>query len=342
VMKRYENRIVAALVQYLFLIVMCSKLRTINGAPYSTTTWRRGNANANRRNNVINSMQCTQTKSYFFRSQCSDNGYLTVHRNRVLVQTTGLSDSHEQAEFMIEMCTNTSATSWMENGSYSPSRPIMRYRHKKSKKYICFSKKGRVRVVNKKHVERRGALCMFRQVPVSSNNPYEDKTYHRLQSVHNRRWHLGFNHKNSSLSYIKDREPHKGALPRIGRHFDSRKCDYKFFAGEYLPVEEMWSGGFDLIRDHKINKFSSKAAINSEMIITNEVGDGKDDTASASEFKISKAHKEALLQQQILNKMRQRKIRHSRHKKPRLSRREKNGLKELRRKQPMSKSYKNN
>merc|ERR1712098_716323 len=133
----------------------------------------------------------------------------------------------------------------------------------------------------------------------------------------------------------KDREPHKGALPRIGRHFDSRKWDYKFFAGEYLPVEEMWSGGFDLIRDHKINKFSSKAAINSEMIITNEVGDGKDDTAIVSDFKISKAHKEALLQQQILSKMRKRKIRHYKHKRPRLSRREKKGLKELRRKQPM-------
>lgn len=185
---------------------------------------------------------------------------------------------------------------------------------------------------------------MFRQVPVSSSNPYEDKTYHRLQSVHNRKWHLGFNHKNSSLAFMKDREDHKAALPRIGRHYDPRKCDFKFFAGEFLPFEEEWSGGFDLIRDHKLNKFSSKAAINSEMIITNEVGDGldKEDTAIVSDFKISKAHKEALLQQQILSKMRKRKIRHYKHKRPRLSRREKKGLKELRRKQPMSKSYKSN
>ena len=95
---RFRNRIVAALVQYLFIVVMCCQMRTIDGAPYSPTTGRRGYANANRRNNVINSMQCTQTKSYFFRSQCSDNGYMTVHRNRVLVQTTGLNDSHEQGK----------------------------------------------------------------------------------------------------------------------------------------------------------------------------------------------------------------------------------------------------
>ena len=65
------------------------------------------------------------------------------------------------------------------------------------------------------------------------------------------------------------------------------------------------------------------------------------DTVRGSDIKISKAYKEKLLQQQALNKMtryqRKRKIRHFKHKKPRLSRRVKNGLK-YERKQPMSKS----
>ena len=188
----------------------------------------------------------------------------------------------------------------------------------------------------------RGSLCMFRQVPVDSVARYEDKTYHRLQSVHNRRWHLGFNHKSSSLTHIKGREPHKGAVPRHGKYFDPRKCDFKFFAGEHRPFQDLWSGGFDLIRDSKISKYVSKAAISEVDISTNElsVDISKNSVLVSDNTKISKAHKEALHRHQALYKQRQRKIRHFKHKRPRLSRQEKNGLKALRRKQPMSKSHK--
>ena len=185
-------------------------------------------------------------------------------------------------------------------------------------------------------VDRRGALCMFRQVAV-------DTTFHRLQSVHNRRWHLGFNHRPKALAAIKGREPHRAALPRNGRFFNPRKCDFKFYAGEHKPQEYVYPGGFDLIQTSTSNKFVSKAAKNSDIERGPiELGTSKD-TATTSERKISNAHKEALLQQQVLKQMKkryQKKIRHWKHKRPRPSRKEKKGLRAFKRKQPMSKSHK--
>ena len=79
--------------------------RTLSGAPQSPATGRRGSEVASpgvrgegvRRQNVITedtSQQCTEMRSQYLRSQCRDNGFLTVQRNRVLVQTTGLNTTH--------------------------------------------------------------------------------------------------------------------------------------------------------------------------------------------------------------------------------------------------------
>ena len=82
-------------------------------SPYSPTTGRRtsdsnyssssvsgGSWRPHHSKTVIHeNFQCTEKEqSYFFRSQCSDNGFLTVHRGRVLVQTTGLSDSDSEGK----------------------------------------------------------------------------------------------------------------------------------------------------------------------------------------------------------------------------------------------------
>jgi len=304
----------------IFLTMLCS----VETAPYSPTTGRRGSR----------AMQCTvQDLSFTFRSQCQDNGFLTVHRNKVFVQTTGLSQTHGDAEFEVEVCSR---------GSRRSRYPVVRYRHKKTNKYICFSKKGRVRVTSADHVDRRGRqkLCMFRQFPV-------DQTYHRLQNVQNRNWHLAFNHRNTSLATILGREPHRAALPRNGKYtYRPSKCDFQFHAEEKRTTEgEAWVGLIELINQSKNHgNIVSKAAISDIGISTNEVSADLEelvDTVRGSERKISKAYKEKLLQQQVLNKMsryqRKRKIRHLKHKKPRMSRRVKNGLKHGR-KQPMSKS----
>lgn len=284
---------------------------------------------------------CTESKSYFFRSQCSDNGFLTVVKNRVLVQTTGLDIHHGAAEFVVETCSSRLGSFPSSSKPSSSSSPIVRYRHKKSRKYICFTKRGKVRTVSKRQVDKRGLLCMFRQQPVEeADDLVEANTYHRLQSVHNRRWHLGFDHKNSSLSMIKG-TPHRGALPRRGKFFNPKKCDFKFFAGEYRTKnsdgEEVWDGVFDLVDR---NSMVSKAVdLNNVEVSTNELRSDRDKVVENSKKVISSALKEALQQQKVLRrkslKYRNR-IRHARHKKPRLNREKKNLLK--RSKKPISKS----
>jgi len=326
-MRRYELEKLAALV-ILFLTVM-SRVETSLGAPYSPTTGTRA---ARRTSSSL--IQCSVDSTFSFRSQCRDNGFLTVHRNKVFVQTSGLTRDHEDAEFDVEVC--------RRGGSRRTRQPpVVRYRHRNTNKYICFSRKGRVRVWSAEQVERRGRqkLCMFRQFPV-------DQTYHRLQSVQNRRWHLAFNHRNNSLATILGREPHRAALPRNGKYpYRQSKCDFQFHAEEKREIEgEAWLGLIELINHSKNNRNTvSKAAVSDIGISTNEVeADLPElDTVRGSDIKISKAYKEKLLQQQALNKItryqRKRKIRHFKHKKPRLSRRVKNGLK-YGRKQPMSKS----
>jgi len=333
-MKRYEYKIIAALVT--IVISMCCP-KTSLGAPYSPQTGRRG-SQTKLRGKVIHHT-CTESKSYFFRSQCSDNGFLTIVKNQVLVQTTGLNVHHSDAEFMVETCSRLGTFP----PSSSSSSPIVRYRHKKSRKYICFTKRGKVRTVSKRQVDKRGLLCMFRQQPVDeSEDLIESITYHRLQSVHNRRWHLGFDHRNSSLSMIKGREPHRGALPRRGKSFSPKKCDFKFFAGEHRTLSEgdLWEGVFDLINNRN-NMVSKAVDLNNDEVSTNELRADFVKAVEKSEYNsISKAHKEALQQQQVLNKKnrkyRNRRIRHKKHKQPRLNRKSKNYLRRM--KKPISKS----
>jgi len=334
-MKRYEYKIIAALVT--ILIAMCCPKDTY-GAPYPTpVSGRRGSATKHR-GKVIHHT-CTESNSYFFRSQCSDNGFLTVVKNRVLVQTTGLDMFHRDAEFVVETCSRLGASS---SSSLSSLSPIVRYRHKKSRKYVCFTKRGKVRTVSKRQVDKRGLLCMFRQQPVvEGDDVVQANTYHRLQSVHNRRWHLGFNHRNSSLSMIKGTS-HRGALPRRGKFFNPKLCDFKFFAGEFRTADsegpEIWDGVFDLLQR---NNMVSKA------VDLNNMDVGPDDLKAdidkivnkSKQVMISSAQKEFLQQQKVLRRKSARsrnRIRHARHKKPRLNREKKNLLK--RSKKPISKS----
>ena len=200
---------------------------------------------------------------------------------------------------------------------------------------------------SKRQVDKRGLLCMFRQQPVDeSEGLIESNTYHRLQSVHNRRWHLGFDHRNSSLSMIKGREPHRGALPRRGKSFSPKKCDFKFFGGEHRTISEaisegdLWEGLFDLTNDRN-NMVSKAVDLNNDEVSTNELRADFVKAVKKSEYNsISKAHKEALQQQQVLNKKnrkyRNRRIRHKKHKQPRLNRKSKNYLRRM--KKPISKS----
>ena len=104
----FRFRVLAALVVCLLTMGPCHP-RTLSGALQSPATGRRGSEVASpgvrgvRRQNVITTTrdtgrqgggQCTEMRSQYLRSQCRDNGFLTVQRNRVLVQTTGLNTTH--------------------------------------------------------------------------------------------------------------------------------------------------------------------------------------------------------------------------------------------------------
>ena len=102
----FRFRVLAALVVCSMLTMGPCHPRTLSGALQSPATGRRGSDVASpglrsgvRRQNVITTEmggghQCTEMRSQYLRSQCRDNGFLTVQRNRVLVQTTGLNTTH--------------------------------------------------------------------------------------------------------------------------------------------------------------------------------------------------------------------------------------------------------
>ena len=97
----FRFTVVAALVMCVLTMGPCHP-RTLSGAPQSPATGRRGPELGVRRQNVISGgggekgghHQCTEMRSQYLRSQCRDNGFLTVQKNRVLVQTTGLNTTH--------------------------------------------------------------------------------------------------------------------------------------------------------------------------------------------------------------------------------------------------------
>lgn len=199
-----------------------------------------------------------------------------------------------------------------------------------------------MRTVSKRQVDKRGLLCMFRQQPVvEGDDVVQANTYHRLQSVHNRRWHLGFNHRNSSLSMIKGTS-HRGALPRRGKFFNPKICDFKFFAGEFRTADsegpEIWDGVFDLLQRN--NMVSKAVDLNNMDVGADDLKADIDKIVNKSkQVMISSAQKEFLQQQKVLRRKSARsrnRIRHARHKKPRLNREKKNLLK--RSKKPISKS----
>ena len=94
----FRYKIIAALVT--ILIAMCCPKDTY-GAPYPVPGSGRRKGSASKHKGKVIHHTCTESNSYFFRSQCSDNGFLTVVKNRVLVQTTGLDMFHRDGKLNI-------------------------------------------------------------------------------------------------------------------------------------------------------------------------------------------------------------------------------------------------
>lgn len=326
-MKGYEYTILAALVT----IVMCSL-----GAP---SPRRRGvSQNSMKRGMEVRGLSCKtspasfqETHTFFIRSGCKESGYLTVVRDKVLIQTSGLDPSHRDAEFVKETCMNETSTSLHLQSSYSMG-PLVRYKHRNTDKYICFTRKGRVRTVSALRVERKGVLCMFRENLLESRDPsssldtsLDSSTFHTIQSAHRMGWFMGFNPRKGAT--IKDRKPHKGSLPRKGATTLNPKinrCDFRFHSGAHGPKDNQnkHSGLFAKIPTPMVSK-----AVRTGQTLVSRIGDIVP--------KISAPERQHLAQQRKLIKNSakfQKKIRHPNHKKFRPSRKSKNLRKKKRKK----------
>jgi len=332
-MKRYEYLIIAALVLLFFL--MCLPVPGL-AVPHRTRAGRRQRAQP----------QCNQDKrSFWLRNSCQD-GLLTVVKNRPLVQVTGLHQDHPSAEILKESCFMPGA-SWDDRLQDDGVGPYVRYQHKKSKKYICFNKQGKLRTMNEAKAQRKGRLCMF----VEEAEGETGEVYHRLRSAFNSKWYLGFNPKRTT--HVLGGQ-FRASLPRLGgKGFGPRRCDFKFFSGLHnrTDIKNDWKGIFDLLGDmdtkdssSKITK-NTKAALEHTQILDNSlnlkeasrsqnndlntietdsviIGKNSDKSvasSSAGTKKISSLYHEKLQMQQFLLRAKQhKKIRHFKHKRPRL------------------------
>jgi len=301
--------------------------------------------------------QCTpDSKTFWMRNTCED-GFLTVIKNRALVQTTGLDVHHHDAEIVKESC-------FLSASGPSP-RPFVRYLHKSSNRYLCFNKHGKIRTMTPHKASRRGPLCMFLEEQLET---VDERVYHRVRSAHNPAWYLGFNpRRTTGVGGGGGGSPSRAALPRIGGvGFRQKKCDFKFFSGRHSPkdIKHEWKGIFDLLEtldttqeDGRGTHHQNSPVINTKAakdnfeevpgppssssteeeedasVLGNSVKTGPNAGGSerkpvkqqqhrhVKKKKISSAHREKLQMQQFLARTRKRRIRHFKHKKSRFPRR---------------------
>jgi len=258
--------------------------------------------------------------SFYIRNTCKKGGFLTVVRSKVLLQTSGLNISHPDAEFVKESC-SFSSDSFL-------SSPVVRYLHKVSQKYICFTKTGKVRTVNARRVEKKGIMCAFKEnliqygysLAANLASRLNSSTHHTIQSLHKSGWMLGFSTKKGIR--IPDREPHRGSLPRRGSNSSrsSGKCGFQFHSGTHgMSLTDIRHQGlFEAIDQQDSDIFSSK--------VTGAVSKVDEERLDVFIPLLSKVEREFLTQQRQLkyksDKMM--KVRHPSRKKVRPSRRTKN------------------
>lgn len=195
-------------------------------------------------------VEAADEKSHWIRNTCF-GGFVTVvsdgsgrHRSRAVARLEGISKYDTEAAFVKETCYDVDA------GPLS-SEVITRLYHAKSRRYICFNKKGKIRTVTRRRAEKMGAQCMFRE-----HYAVESKGKQTVQyvSLHRPEWLLGFNGRKRRLEQTTP-EGDKIALARSfssGKRVTEDRCDFLFSTGEYTErdVRDDWGGLFDLIENH--------------------------------------------------------------------------------------------
>lgn len=262
-MKRYESLIIAALVLLFFL--MCLPVPGF-AVPHRMRAGRRQRQRMQR----ASEPQCNQNTGTFYLKNMCKNGFVTVVKNRPLVQTEGLDENHSDAALLRESCFMRGASGWDERLQPLDQSvgPFFRYQHKASKKYICFNKQGKLRTMNLPKAQRKGRLCMFTEEPVGPKDLH-------LRSAHNSKWYLGFNPKRLTHVHGGDFE---ASLPRIGgKGYGPRRCDFKFEVGKHSPANYNWKGIFDQYKSNSTkNNVNTKAALEHSEILDKSLNSEKE------------------------------------------------------------------
>lgn len=233
-MKRYELVVIAALLTIVFS--MCS--------PTGAFREPRKYPSKTRASELSYWCSPPSSASYYVRSSCEVGGALTVHRGRVFLQIDGMHRYSKMGAFQKESCSPLSPSSFpfLPSGSSLSSVPIVRYRHRESGRYLCFSRRGNIRTVSARAVEKKGAKCMFLESRLDSDSAtrMEQGTYHTIQSLARQGWFLGFNTSPSSTFAIRKGRHGRGALPRIGVKNPGASCGFRFHSEleRLVPKEE--------------------------------------------------------------------------------------------------------
>jgi len=212
--------------------------------------------------------------SFWLRNACH-NGFVVIKEpkqpKRVLAQHEGINQHDKEVELIKESCIDEDADFYdqikIKTRLYSPS----------ADRYICFTKKGKIRPMRRTRAERLGNLCAFYEniVPDSTmtvNGEQSDAAHYvTFQSAYNKKWYLGFGPnplKKNRKKRMKNSHFHRGVVytrdgnkatftrkmvsnPKKNRNLPALvktdRCDFRFHTGRYTPhnVEKEWKGLYE-------------------------------------------------------------------------------------------------
>jgi len=220
VMKRNES--VAVVLLALFSISLVS---LVHAAPH-----RGGSKGRRRHRSAQYECSAPNNSTYFLRSSCSEGEMVTIHRGRVILQLDGLKRYDPLAAFEKESCTLV-----RRGGHRAPHHhlldsgpPVVRYKHRRSGRYICFSRKGRLRTWGPRAVESKGERCMFREGLLGEEEEHRN-TYHTIQSAAPHGYYVGFKMaRGSSIALQGYGRSGRGAMARVGQRTPGASCGFRF------------------------------------------------------------------------------------------------------------------
>lgn len=200
--------------------------------------------------------------SYFLRSGCSEGAMVTVVRGRLVLQLQGLARYDPRAEFVKESCVSSSSN---PSNPYLLDLPLVRYRHRETGRYLCFTRKGKARTLGKRGVEAKGLRCMFHEQLLEGQGEHLAlATFHTIKSASPMGWFLGFNLAKRSTFALKGGRG-RGAMARVGWREVGRSCGFRFHSEEVKEVreeeEKLLNSILEFIEDNEVEETGDRKSV---------------------------------------------------------------------------------